>query len=349
LAFLLPELQDARGMARMLAVRARLQISAGRYDDAIETLRFGYQLAHDVAEPPTLVNALVGIAIASIMNDQLLALIQAPGAPNLYWALAGLPHPLVDMRPAFAYEMTMPARVFAFLKDAESAQRSPEEWRMLLIRAAKDIVKLSGGPVFRDGSVPEWLMELSVTGLALVGYPRAKQELIADGYSAQQVEKMAVAQAITVHQTRVHQYMYHEVFKWSLLPYSEGLAGFEQSEKKLGREGFFGRPGLSREIIPVTGLLLPAVSAAKHAEVRLATQLAGLRTLEAIRMHAAVRQGQLPKSLSEITTAPVPNDPATGKPFAYQLEGDRAILEIPDRRIPSAGWRLEITIRPPRG
>jgi hypothetical protein len=345
IAFLLPEVQDVRGMGRLLALRARLQIAERRYDDAIRTLLLGYKLARDVAEPPTLINDLVGVAIAGVMNDQLLALIDAPGSPNMYWAAAGLPDPFINMQPALRYEMTMPARIFPFLREAESAERSPEQWRTLLVDAVKDLAELSGGIRVFGGEAPKWLPELGATALIAMGYPRAKRELIAAGYTPEQVEKLPVGQAVAIHQSRTYQYVYDEMFKWSFLPYSEGLARSEQTERKLREEGYLGRPGQSREIIPVVSLLMPAVFAAKKAEVRLASRFAGLRTLEAIRMHAAGQKGQLPKSLSDITVVPVPNDPATGSPFAYKLERGRAVLDVPDAKYPEGGWRLEITIR----
>jgi hypothetical protein len=94
IAFLLPELQESRDLGRFLSLKARLKIAEGRFQDALETLKVGYRLAHDVAIPPTLINDLVGIAIAHIMNNQLIELIKSPGSPNMYWAIAQLPDPL---------------------------------------------------------------------------------------------------------------------------------------------------------------------------------------------------------------------------------------------------------------
>jgi hypothetical protein len=37
-------------------------------------------------------------------------------------------------------------------------------------------------------------------------------------------------------------------------------------------------------------------------------------------MYAAGHDGQLPKALDEITTVPVPLNPATGKTFVYRVQ-----------------------------
>ena len=76
-------------------------------------------------------------------------------------------------------------------------------------------------------------------------------------------------------------------------------------------------------------LLLPAIHGARMAEVRLDRQFAALQTVEAIRLHAAAHDGALPASLDEMTDAPPPLDPATGKPFSYEVDGETARLTAP--------------------
>jgi hypothetical protein len=183
--------------------------------------------------------------------------------------------------------------------------------------------------------------------LVAIGYPRAKLALVSSGYSPEQVDKMPVGQVVALQQSRAQRYIFHEMYKWSLLPYAKGTSGFHEAEKKLDDEVAFSlQPGPWREVFPIVALLLPAVSRAKHAEVRLERHFAGLRALEAVRMHAAANDGKLPRSLDEITAVPVPNDPATDKPFAYRVDGDKAILNIPDRVTRRGAWRLEIRVAP---
>jgi hypothetical protein len=83
----------------------------------------------------------------------------------------------------------------------------------------------------------------------------------------------------------------------------------------------------------------------RSAFARCEQQLAILQTVEALRLHAAIRGG-LPESLAELPV-PAPLDPATGRPIAYSVTGKRALLE-PGQT--SAGWRYRIIVHlaPPK-
>ena len=64
--------------------------------------------------------------------------------------------------------------------------------------------------------------------------------------------------------------------------------------------------------------------------------------MEAIRLYMASHDGQLPNSLGSITEVPIPDDPATGKPFDYKIDGQNAVLTLPvsDIRMPVTSYRL---------
>src|SRR5581483_12488669 len=98
----LPELQPAREVGHLLALRARLELIDGRVDDSIRTLRTVFQVAKHASEGPTHLHPMVGAAIGSQAAGLVEELVQHPDAPNLYWALAGLPRPFTD--PAAALE-----------------------------------------------------------------------------------------------------------------------------------------------------------------------------------------------------------------------------------------------------
>ncbi|GAB4157874.1 MAG: hypothetical protein Tsb009_35020 [Planctomycetaceae bacterium] len=348
IAFLLPELQEMRQIARVLKLKIRLAIAERRYDDAIEDLKVGYKLAHDIAIPRTLINDLVGIAIASMLNEELRNLMASPGAPNLYWALQSLPRPLIDLNPAMQYELTLPLQMFSLLKDPEADGRTSAEWANLVTRAFSEFGRVQslegsgGGPSLRLSA------RLMATGLVLRGYPRAKRDLVEWGYDAKRVEAMPVGQVIAIHQYRIYEHTAHEFLKWNSLPYPQSLPGLQRSSQQLKAEGYLASGPRSREVIPIVSLLFPAVIQAKNAEVRLETRIAGLKVIEAIRIHAARNHGQLPRTLGEISAVPVPLNPATGKSFSYSLKGNTGILLVPapTLEIRRGDWRLEISIRP---
>jgi hypothetical protein len=75
-------------------------------------------------------------------------------------------------------------------------------------------------------------------------------------------------------------------------------------------------------------MLIPAVRSSGLALALSERRLDAIQCIEAIRLHTA-SHGKLPSALEEITEAPVPRDSATGQPFEYRSEGDRAALRAP--------------------
>lgn len=325
--FLLPEMQDLRDLARALRLKARVEIAERRYDDAVETLRWGYQLARDCAEQPLLISNLVGMAIAATMNEPLVELIEAPGSPNLFWAIAALPQPLIDVRRAIEFERGFPGQIFPFLDDAETVERSPQEWQRILEKSVVDIGQLSRDLQTASANQPQWLQKAGLVLMLAKAYPGAKADLIEQGMNAQKVEAMSVAQVIAIQTSRKTREAYDEVFKVMLLPYPESLKVTRQiEESRRGRTAhnvFFGTHGL-----PIAETIMPATLQVKRAEIRGPRQFAVLQVIEAIRLHAAAT-GELPKNLSNITVVPVPPNPLDRQPFPYSLQGKQAVLEMP--------------------
>lgn len=344
--FFLEEIQQSRQLARLLKLKIRLELAEGRYADAVETMQVGNKLARDVTAPPILICDLVGVAIATIINEEVIHLIGAPDSPNLYWALTQMQQPFIDVRPSLQYELKLPGKLFPALENAETAEHSPQEWRRMLGEAFTKLQTVQRGSDSGD-SQQKLQSQLAVTGLVLRGYPRARRDLIEWGYSRERVDKMPVGQVVAVHQARLYRYISQEFMKWSYIPFHEGRSRIKETEEKLKREGYLGPTMQSREIIPVAGLLTPAVSLAFEASMRLDSRLAVLRAVEAIRMHAAENDGKLPATLDEITVVPVPNNPRDNKPFPYRFDGTTATIELPAApgQPANIGWRFAITVR----
>ena len=114
-SILLPEMESERAPAKLLAVRARLQIADGKYDQAIQTFQTSYAFARHVGQAGVcLVQWLVGVTIDGVTSEQVVTFVQQPGSPNLYWALSSLPRPLVDFRLCMEAEndcaLSLPSR-----------------------------------------------------------------------------------------------------------------------------------------------------------------------------------------------------------------------------------------------
>lgn len=320
--FLLPDFQNMRDLSRLVAYKARYQVAQKDYDGAIATLRMGYQMARDSAEPPLLINALIGIAISAQMNAVALDLIAAEGSPNLYWALKQLPRPLIDIRPALQYELSMPFQMFPFLADAETAERTPQDWQRLTQETLQTLNSLTMGT---PAPWQDWQVRFGGTALMLKAYPAAKKQLVEDGLAAEAVEKMPVAQVVSIQAARNYRYTYEEVFKWTLLPYPEGSAHLRKTLDRLKEEGYLGQPLSEKEVFPIASLLMPAIDNVLLASARGDRRLAAIETIEAVRLQAA-KDGKLPSSLTDLAVAPANRNPFTGQLFDYRIEDSRAIL-----------------------
>jgi hypothetical protein len=328
----LPELQQTRMFGRMLSAKARLEISERKYDEAVRTMQTGFALARDVAKGPTLIHALVGTAICTMMTDRIREMIQQPDSPNLYWALSTLPRPVIDFRPGFDAEACTLYLELPELRDLDKKQLPPEQWRELLLKLVATLRQ------WGSGGSSGWASEtdpLLMTGLSLQGYPRAKQYFVEHGRSAAEVEAMPVAQVIVLYTLRVYDEVRDEQFKSLFLPYREASKGLATVRRTFDE-------ARQREIIPIASMLLPAVQACKQAETRTAWFVARLRIVEAMRLYAAAH-GRLPDRLEEISDVPVPQSPYDEKSFSYKCEGNKAILGC-EEGPPNLPWRYEITL-----
>ena len=325
----IPDVSQTRTFARLLAAKAHLEIAEGNYDQAVRTFQTGFALAVHVARGQTLIHGLVGTAVAALAANQVEQFIQQPGAPNLYWALAMLPRPLVDYRPGLEGEMNSFYLNFPELKDLDKKQLSAEGWRELMAKVVGLFWHVASDTPAKPASGMAVL-------LALQGYPGAKQYLIDHGRTAAEVEAMPVAQVVLLYEVQIYQELNDDVFKNLFLPYSEGQKGTAEVEAKL-------RQGISRrlEIFPIAALMLPAVAAAKSSETRGQWFLARLQILEALRIYAAAHDGRLPDRLSDIREVPIPTNPYNDKPFEYRRDGSRAILTSTPAGLPV---RYEITM-----
>jgi hypothetical protein len=324
----LPEVQQARTYGRLIAAKAHLEIVAGRYGEAVETLQTGLALARDIARGQTLINALVGTAIASQQLTQVEQFIKQPGAPNLYWALSALPRPLVDYRVASEVESRFLFLQWPELQDLDKRDLTAAQWQRLLdqiLEKTKRAFELTGEDA-----------KQAIAARVLTRLPVAKQYLIAHGRRAAEVEAMPPAKIILLYSTEYYQELSDDQAKIMSLPYVESTALQPEVTRRL-------QEAKAREIVPFASMLLPAVGAAKHAEVRTEWTVARLQLCEALRLYAAAHDGKLPERLGDITAVPVPRNPLDDQPFGYRREGSTATVTV-EHGPRNEAWRYEITM-----
>lgn len=316
IGLLLPDVQSLRQIATLLAVRARLEIVARRYDKAVYTLQTGFALARHVGDGVTLIEDLVGMAIAQEMIARVEELIQQPDGPNLYWALTDLPRPFIDLRKGLQGEKLSLYATIPELRGLETTRLTPEQQQKLL----KTVV--AGADTMIYGRQPSWNESLLGTALVLRAYPEAKTALIAEGRKREEVEALPTVQVVLIHALHQYRRLQDDLFKWYGLPYWEARPRIEEVEKRLrqARNRLEGAPFIE---------FLPAIQRVIASSFRTDRRIAVLRCIEAIRLYAAAHDGKLPATLDDITEVPIPLDPMTGKAFTYRVSGEQATLSAP--------------------
>jgi len=319
---LLPEVQTFRQMGTVLAVKARLEIGAGRWAEAAQTLQTGYALARNLARGPTLIHVLVGAAVANLLTSQLEEWVQQPNAPNLYWALTTLPHPLLDPDSAVTDESNMLERSIPNLKRLEGGPAPIAQVQAVLLELGKTLDDFG----LRR---PDQLQTTAQAVLMVQAHPEAKRFLLANGYTAEQIESMPIPQAVLLFAFGKYRQSWEEAAKWAHVAdgfrqpgYRAARAEIKEAVQRLDRIFF-------RGLLQGLEAGEPALENVYGAIRRLDRRLAALRCIEAIRLYAAAHDGKLPAALADSAEAPAPADPITGKPFEYKAADDRATLTTP--------------------
>jgi len=177
-------LSEYRLLAFTLALQARLQITQGQYDRAVGTIQTGFAMARHMSEGPAIVQGLVGVAIASIMLNQVEALIQVHEAPNLYWALQELPEPLVDLAKTIDLEIANLKQYNFLLRRRFEKQLKPAHDRVRLLMKRLDrhvaalqcIEALRLYAAVRKGKFPNALTE--ITRISIPDDPVTKKPFV---------------------------------------------------------------------------------------------------------------------------------------------------------------------------
>ncbi|MEW4571424.1 hypothetical protein AB1L88_26415 [Tautonia sp. JC769] len=336
---LLPDIQELRTASRLLALKARVEIAQGDFDEAVRTIQTGMAMARHLAESPFMISRLVGIAVANQFLDRVEELVSRPDAPNLSWALAALPRPLIDTREGLETEQVVGEWILPELTGLDSVG-SEEEWEIRLARLherlARIDVELRQAPDDQDEGdrVPETLDQFRSEYL-----PAAREFFAEPGSLATDSNAELIVRFLAERNRR----LIDGAFKFSYLSIREALP-------------IFARSRIPDDASIVLMPILPSDSGdevlalVRHLHLppaRIARRVAALRVVEAIRWHASANEGTLPASLDAIEVIPVPVDPVSGAPFSYRLDGEAAILEAPETAlpVPTPGLPYRITLR----
>ncbi len=324
IALPLPEIQDCRDLARALLVKCRLEIFEGKYEDAIRTARTGKILARHMGQnTPMMVAQLVGVAIDSMMNECLLELVQRPDAPNLYWALSTLPDPPFVFANALEMEMDFLRLMIPELARAMDAPESlsEEDWKEFNRTPIKMVSALSGYTDIQEEST-SMAGQLLAKTWGITAYPKAKQWLLSEGKTPEEVKNIPIAKALGLWSVYRFSIVRDEYLKCSELPVWQ--------QRAVGPENLWegGKFEIATPLDVLASQLFPAISAYRNALARAETYNDMLRIVETIRLYGTEQGGKLPERLEEITSVPIPPfDPMSGQPYVYSVKDGTATVE----------------------
>lgn len=335
---LLPSLGGCRQAANVLALEIRFDIKRHDWAAASDKLRTGFALARRLSEGETLISSLVGTAIAAMLCQTLEDWVAEPGAPNLYWPLANLPTPFSDLRRPLAFERATAYFSFPPYREMKEGRYSADAWTRLVVELRKVSGTLDGN---ESPGTNTWIDQSSAATLGVLMYPQAKSYLAGRGIPRETIEKMPVYEALERYFVLSYEEVLDDTFKWSGLPPAESWKGMSDAGNAMSRSADNG------ELNILARVFLPSLGKVGILTGRLDRQIAALRIVEALRIHAA-ETGSFPPSL-EALKLPVPRDPLTANPFNYELAAGKAVLSGPavpaGERSHLAALRFEITLK----
>jgi hypothetical protein len=337
---LLPELKPMRDLVPIMILRARVEMAEGNFAAAVRALETGYAFSQHVAEGPFLIPYLIALSNTNRFSDCLLDFMERPGAPNLFWSLTVLPRPFIGLRKGLESEYRVMEWEFTELADLDR-ERTAEQWDALLSQVRK---KREHILEVEKEAKPTDVVPGTTSADPATKSPdlAAAKKYLTDrlGLAAGDVDAMPPAKVLVLYIVNFFKEARDDYFKTAQLPYRVAKPIFAEAEQRL-------KSAPSTEATRFALWILPAIGKVQLNQVRVERKMAALRVIEALRLHAAAHNGQLPDKLSEVTIVPLPDDPGTGKAFEYQRDGATATLisRLPDTPLEGTGMRFRVSIR----
>lgn len=313
---LLPHLSELRQHARLLALKARLQIIDRKFDEAAHTLQIGFAMAQHLNRDAFLIQDLVAAAIAAPLLDQVQFWIETPGSPNLYWPLTDLPSPFINMRSATDRERASAYYSIPHMKEAAAGKLTGEHLQEMMAKLT-ELQAMSEGQQSREKEGA--LANLKAAGAMAIMLPKANAYLVEMGYTPEALKAMQPAQAIGLWWTQSYDDMQQDMCKAFGLPLHQAVQ-MKSTTAESDRQ--------KNSANPLT-MLFAATGHARLSLARVDRRIAELRTLELVRAYAAGHDGTPPDKLTGLAELPPPLDPYTSAPFSYRIENGTITLDIP--------------------
>jgi len=326
---LLPHLNPMRNVASVVCVKARSELARGDFGAALAALRLNFALARNLSHDAVLIQQLVGASIATQTLQVLQEAVGLPNCPNLYWMLADLPTPMMDLHGSLEMER---AAIYWTLPELQKVRQGTfveEDWRNLVGRLRTLTLQPAPKPTMQE--------QIEAIGMAMFVYPEARQYLLDHGNTPEQLDKLPKLLVIARYFVESYEEGYDNIVKWASVPYWQSRRGMKGGEADLAVR-------LAKRSSNPLLKVIPSVQRAAFALHRLDRLLAAHQTVEGLRAYAAANNGKLPASLDDLVDTPAPPDPMTGKPLVYKVDGATATLESLDPDQPADGLVVKVTL-----
>lgn len=115
----LSEVDKARELQKIIRWRSVERVKRNDFKGAVQTWKSGFRLARLVGSGELLVQSMVATGMERTIQEGILDAIQEPGCPNLYWALATVPHSQEPMQRSIQLEHANLERMFPIFDDTQ--------------------------------------------------------------------------------------------------------------------------------------------------------------------------------------------------------------------------------------
>ena len=306
-----PEFQEARELSHLIEYNARKYLKQKDFTAAIAWIQLGYRFAEYLGNGDSIVQGFVASSRCQAMNYVVREAISTPGCPNLYWALATLPEPMVSMQRAIDIECLGIEFSFPILAKAESTDLGREQWQQLW----KDTFSILKRMAIIDNQEDLSMnLEQAFQKNMEADMATVRKALLRNGYPVEQIASMCTEQLVALNALCEVRTRSSEFAKATFLPFP--LRSRELTKGKLEYEKYLAQnPNSIFAIIQLQSTKTELIS---DVETRQVCHVRQLMTVEAIRMHVA-EHASPPASLDDLHLSPALPNPFHGSPFLYSV------------------------------
>jgi len=328
---ILPEIQQSRQLARLLSMRAHVEMHRGDWKAFSRTIQTMFRLADIVRQAhESLVADLVSLAIVGLTHQVIEQASGVSDSPNFYWALAAVPTDIFETRSSIEYEVANVLGLLPGSSDLPDTPIGPIKARQLLSEMTNDLNRVLV-EVYPSKTDSDPTVAPLIAGLMLLGMGEPSRTYLREatewGDRADQLSNSEATLRAIVRQVRRKTDNYA---KWIWLPPHLRRQHIDRADQVF-LEGEDFNVSLNPTSV-ILKLLLPAVKAAGNASYRTHQTHTRLITLQAIRM--ASMNGELPDDLNELVPPAWP-DPVTNQNFDYQKTGKRTAVFTREKWYPN--------------